>query len=260
MPPCSLLSWCSANRDEPAKEAPSLFVGRAIRGFAAVGVPMDFTCWDKTVQIVVPILLLSGLAVLLAILAVGLLFFFIWQVLLDPRIGSPLVFALKLAEVNEQYCLCLHIRVRTCGTLHVLWEGRSLSVPAMQSIAILGKMSIKWPDRTREFFDIIAVVNFNTDMFRLECLFGHPEPIKTATFTAISPAVAFLIGVLAFPLVRMVAKARSKQDKAANSAVEELCKPVISHAPLQFQPVDVLAVASFWQYLCLLSVVKPTPR
>jgi hypothetical protein len=221
---------------------------------------MDFTCWDKTVQIVVPILLLSGLAVLLAILAVGLLFFFIWQVLLDPRIGSPLVFALKLAEVNEQYCLCLHIRVRTCGTLHVLWEGRSLSVPAMQSIAILGKMSIKWPDRTREFFDIIAVVNFNTDMFRLECLFGHPEPIKTATFTAISPAVAFLIGVLAFPLVRMVAKARSKQDKAANSAVEELCKPVISHAPLQFQPVDVLAVASFWQYLCLLSVVKPTPR
>lgn len=162
-----------------------------------------------------------GLAVLLAILVVGLLFFFIWQVLLDPRIGSPLVFALKLAE----------------------------------SIAILGKMSIKWPERTREFFDIIAVVNFNTDMFRLECLFGHPEPIKTATFTAISPAVAFLIGVLAFPLVRMVAKACSKQDKAANSAVEELCKPVISHAPLQFQPVDVLAVASFWQYICLLSVV-----
>jgi hypothetical protein len=61
---------------------------------------MDFTCWDKTVQIVVPILL-SRLAVLLAILAVGLLFFFIWQVLLDPRIGSPLVFALKLAEVND---------------------------------------------------------------------------------------------------------------------------------------------------------------
>ena len=42
-----------------------------------------------------------GLAILLAILAVGLLFFFIWQVLLDPRIGSPLVFALKLAEVND---------------------------------------------------------------------------------------------------------------------------------------------------------------
>jgi hypothetical protein len=127
----------------------------------------------------------------------------------------------------------------------------------MQSIAILGKMSIKWPDRTREFFDIIAVVNFNTDMFRLECLFGHPEPIKTAILTAISPAVAFLLGVLSFPLVRMVAKALSK--RAVHSAVEEMCKPVISHAPLQFQPVDVLAVASFRQYLCLLSVVKP-PR
>jgi hypothetical protein len=42
-----------------------------------------------------------GLTALLAILAVGVLLFFIWQVLLDPRIGSPLVFALKLAEVKE---------------------------------------------------------------------------------------------------------------------------------------------------------------
>jgi hypothetical protein len=48
-----------------------------------------------------------GLTALLAILAVGLLLFFIWQVLLDPRIGSPLVFALKLAEVKEQQCPCL---------------------------------------------------------------------------------------------------------------------------------------------------------
>jgi hypothetical protein len=55
MHPVSLLPWCGVNRDEPAKEAPSLFVRRAIRGFAAVGVPMDITCWVKTVQIAVPL-------------------------------------------------------------------------------------------------------------------------------------------------------------------------------------------------------------
>ena len=47
-----------------------------------------------------------GLAVLLAILAAVLILFFLWQVALDPRIGSPLVFAMKLAEVRNCQCKC----------------------------------------------------------------------------------------------------------------------------------------------------------
>jgi len=38
------------------------------------------------------------LAALLILLGFGLIGFFIWQTLLDPRVGSPIVFMLRLLE------------------------------------------------------------------------------------------------------------------------------------------------------------------
>ena len=131
----------------------------------------------------------------------------------------------------------------------------------MQTIAILGKMAIEWPIQTKGFFDIIAIVNFNTDMFRLECIFGRPDPIKAAIVTAFSPAAAFLLGAFTFPLMRSVAKAFSKfEHKPAQNGsdpVEELCKPITGHSPMHFTPTDIFAVASYSQYLLLLSAVRP---
>jgi hypothetical protein len=132
----------------------------------------------------------------------------------------------------------------------------------VQTIAILGKTSIKWPDQTREFFDAVAIVNFNTDLFRLDCLLGPPQPMKAAIVTAFSPLAAFLLGVLAFPLLRYVAKAHSKPvDQAVNNGttdiIDELCKAVMGHGPLHVRPLQILAAASWAQYLRLLSVVKP---
>jgi hypothetical protein len=188
-------------------------------------------------------------------LATVLPVFFVWQVLLDPRVGSPLVFAMSFVEVRQR---------KSAFRVGFAWEGRQKFSRHMQTTAILGKMAIKWPDQTREFFDVIAVVNFNTEMFRLECILGRSQPIKAAILTAISPAVVYFLGVLVFALSRCVAylKARlltaSEHNEAASDDAGKLFENFTKgKVYLHFHPREFLAVATWSQYLRLLAVVKP---
>jgi hypothetical protein len=152
----------------------------------------------------------------------------------------------------------------------------------MQATAILGKMAIKWPDQTREFFDVIAIVNFNTEMFRLECILGRSEPIKAAILTALSPFGMYSLGVLAFAIfvfVRFIGKSRSDQNEAATTASVNIFETISStrcgvsdraihpagvafkgKVYLQFQSRAFLASASWSQYLLILGVVSPSPK
>ena len=151
-----------------------------------------------------------------------------------------------------------------------------------QATAILGKMAIKWPDQTREFFDVIAIVNFNTEMFRLECILGRSEPIKAAILTALSPFGMYLLGVLAFAIfvfVRFIGKSRSDQNEAATTASVNIFETISStrcgvserairpagvafkgKVYLQFQSRAFLASASWSQYLLILCVVSPSRK
>jgi hypothetical protein len=79
--------------------------------------------------------------------------FFIWQTLLDPRIGSPVVFMLRL----------------------------------METLGLMSAMAIAWPAVVLNFLSFVNLANFNTEMFRTECMFGHPQPISKAATTAHYP-------------------------------------------------------------------------
>ena len=108
------------------------------------------------------------LAVLLIVLVFVLTSFFIWQTLLDPRVGSPIVFILRLLE----------------------------------TLGLMSSMVIDWPGVVLNFLSTVNLVNFNTEMFRTECLFGHPHPISKAVTSAFLPVVLFAAGLILFPVLR----------------------------------------------------------
>jgi hypothetical protein len=107
--------------------------------------------------------------------------FFIWQTLLDPRIGSPVVFMLRL----------------------------------METLGLMSAMAIAWPAVVLNFLSFVNLANFNTEMFRTECLFGHPHPISKAATTALLPVVLFAAGLLLWPILRF--GSRRAWKRAADS-------------------------------------------
>jgi hypothetical protein len=109
-----------------------------------------------------------SLAALLVVLVFVLTSFFIWQTLLDPRIGSPIVFMLRL----------------------------------METLGLMSSMAIAWPPGVSGFLAFVNLVNFNTEMFRTECLFGHPHPVSKAATTALLPVVLVAAGLLIWPILR----------------------------------------------------------
>jgi hypothetical protein len=84
------------------------------------------------------------LGLVAACCAVAVSCFILWQLMLDPRVASPFVFLLRL----------------------------------METLAILPQTSIDWTPAVRTVFAALSVVNFNTEMFRFECVFGPPKPIQ----------------------------------------------------------------------------------
>jgi hypothetical protein len=117
-----------------------------------------------------------GIVYSLNLLLVALVFvltsFFIWQTLLDPRIGSPVVFMLRL----------------------------------METLGLMSAMAIAWPAVVLNFLSFVNLANFNTEMFRTECLFGHPHPISKAATTALFPVVLFAAGLLLWPILRFASR------------------------------------------------------
>jgi hypothetical protein len=170
--------------------------------------------------------------------AVTLSCFVLWLLMLDPRIASPFVFLLRLLE----------------------------------TLAILQQTSIDWTPAVRSVFAALSVVNFNTQMFRLECLFGRPEPIQQAIGAACVPFATFLVFVAARPIIQLMARRRAKKHPARSprsnvslTTVTSMCRrlhpdapPKERSGPLGFRPTDALAAASWTEYLRMVSAV-PVP-
>ena len=163
--------------------------------------------------------------------------FILWQVMLDPRVASPFVFLMRL----------------------------------METLAILQQTSIDWTPAVRTVFAALSVVNFNTEMFRFECVFGPPKPIPQSEAEAVVPFATFLVFIAARPLIRRLAQRRAVMNPAVSprssqpKTVASMCcrlrpdaPPKDRLAPLGFRPTDALAAASWTEYLRMVSAV-PAP-
>ncbi len=159
--------------------------------------------------------------------------FILWQLMLDPRVASPFVFLMRL----------------------------------METLAILNRTSLKWPQAIRDAFALASLANFNTEIFRFECSAGHPDPLSRFVTAACFPIAAVLVFILAWPLIRLLAKARARKHPvpARLAKLESMCAKIHPNAPprdklgpLGFRPTDALAVASWGEYVRILGAV-PTP-
>jgi hypothetical protein len=140
-----------------------------------------FYVWSGSCKSCGHVGIVYSLALLLVVLVFVLTSFFIWQTLLDPRIGSPVVFMLRL----------------------------------METLGLMSAMAIAWPAVVLDFLSFVNLANFNTEIFRTECLFGHPHPISKAAITALFPVVLFAAGLLLWPILRVASRRAWK--RAADS-------------------------------------------
>ncbi len=174
---------------------------------------------------------LAGIA---AFVAVSLPCFVLWQLMLDPRVASSFVFLMRL----------------------------------METLAILQQTSIEWAPAVRSVFAALSVVNFNTEIFRLECWLGRSKPIQQAATVGCAPFAAFGVFLAARPLLRPVAAwwASKHQDGRKKTVAEMLAhfQPDASakdrSSPLGFRPIDALAAASWTEYLRMVSTVPASIR
>ena len=130
------------------------------------------------------------LVILLAILTLCVIVFFLWQTLRDPRVGSPIVFLMKLLE----------------------------------TLSIMSLTIVRWPGSVATFLPILSLVNFNTEMFQTECILGRPHPTRAALMYIGGLAAAVLIMLLFWPLLRLLKRSSFNPNHAENAAdLESMC-------------------------------------
>ncbi len=157
--------------------------------------------------------------------------FILWQLLLDPRVASPFGFLMRL----------------------------------METLAILNRTGLEWPPAARDAFSLASLVNFNTEIFRFECSLGHPEPHSRVVTALIFPIGAALVFILAWPLIRLVAKVRGRKHPVqARTACLELmyamlrpdAPPGQKHGRLELRPTEALAAASWVEFTRIIAAVS----
>ena len=155
--------------------------------------------------------------------------FLLWQLMLDPRVASPIVFLMRLLE----------------------------------TLAILNQTSLHWPPAVQRVFALASIVNFNAEIFRFECSTGHPQPLSRTMTAALFPVGAGLIFALAWPLIWVAAKMRSRMHSIQLANLEQMCAklhpgapPKEKHTPLAFRPTDALASANWAEYRQIIGAVR----
>ena len=173
------------------------------------------------------------LVVLLAALAVLVLVFFVWQVFKDPRVGSPLVFVMKMLE----------------------------------TLSILSLTGIDWPGSVATFLPVVSLVNFNTEMFQTECVLGRPHPTRGALMYIGGFGAALLIILLFWPVIFLWKRRAMGHRGEAGTVVnlESMCAPMhpdLHHpegaaaAPLTFLPTQAILAATFADYIRIALAVR----
>jgi hypothetical protein len=192
------------------------------------------------------------LFVILIVLAVIVLLFSLWQVLLNPLVGSPFIFAMRLAET-----------LAILGQSSLKWPSQVISglrytrprldvphpFPGMHLLLL--------PFQVKDFLSVLAIVNFNTDMFRLPCLLGSSQPISKALFTAASPFVAAACGLAILPLITNLCSRFDEKRAGQLATLEELCA-LSNKGEGHFGPCVAYAVATRTEAALIFFVVSAT--
>ena len=114
--------------------------------------------------------------------------------------------------------------------------------------------------QVQALFSIFSIVNFNTDMFRLPCLFGSSQPISKALATAASPFIALALVLAIMPLITTVCSRYhgnpTGQPRAAKT-LEELCA-LSNNGEGHFRPLTAYGVAA-WREAVLICFAVSVP-
>jgi hypothetical protein len=201
------------------------------------------------------------LFVILMVVAVLVLLFFLWQVLLNPLIGSPFIFALRLAEtlaILGQSAIKWPSQVITGLAPSGLGQNR-LEVCFQVVTGSVALLALFCPTlQVKSFFSVLAIVNFNTDMFRLPCLFGTSQPVSKALFTAASPFLASAFGLVLLPIfIKLCSRFNHiPAGPGQPKTLEELCALSNKGSLPHFGPTIAYAVATWNEAILIFFVVS----
>ena len=176
-----------------------------------------------------------SLMIVLTVCCVLLTSFFMWQALKDPRIGNPLIFLTRLLE----------------------------------TLSILSLTVVKWPLSVTTFLSTVSIVNFNTEIFQMQCILGPPHPTRSVGMYACGLLIAWVVAILIWPASRLCkrcAKAicRGVDRDSANTIklLDEMCehmKPGSSSdasLPLPFTPTQAVMAANFKEHVKISFTVR----
>ena len=122
------------------------------------------------------------LNVLLLVLLFVVVTFFVGLTVLNPQKGSPLIFLMR----------------------------------SLETLGILGLTAVEWPSSVQTFLSIVSLVNFNTELFQIECSLGRTHPVRQAAMAPLFLLVVYGIGLLLWALV-ILAKKSITIDSAQDS-------------------------------------------
>ena len=114
--------------------------------------------------------------------------------------------------------------------------------------------------QVKSFFSVLAIVNFNTDMFRLPCLFGTSQPVSKALFTAASPFLASAFGLVLLPIFISLCSRFNHIPAGPGpgqpKTLEELCALSNRGSLPHFGPTIAYAVATWNEAVLIFFVVS----
>ena len=163
----------------------------------------------------------SSMVLLVVLILAGFLAlaFFKWQTMRDPRIGSPLVVAMRLLE----------------------------------TLGILSFSVTRWPGSVPVFLSITSLVNLNTEVFQTECLLGRPHPTRAALMYVGGVALVLLVFLLSYCLLQLW-KHCIRYDPSASPSLESMCEALMPGLAdpgtrVPFTTRQALMAATFHEYV-----------
>ena len=113
--------------------------------------------------------------------------------------------------------------------------------------------------QVKSFFSILAIVNFNTDMFQLPCLFGSSQPVSKALLTAASPFAASACGLVILPVFLTICSRFNTMPLPAGQLVPktlEDCCAISNKGDEHFAPQTAYGVATWTEAILICFVVS----
>ena len=146
------------------------------------------------------------LLVLMIVLALGICGMLVLITLKDPYTGSAFLFVVRLAE----------------------------------TLGLFGETAFVWPSTVSSLIAVAAVVNFNTQLFAIECIIGR----STAQSSVIMGLLAPLAGIAVFVAMWLCLEVMCHIQQAERSGFPPEALETFQHEPLSSAPINKIRSTS----------------